>query len=96
MTGGRLYNGDNEYNLRQSFALVAEELRRQYSLGYYPKVATQQGQRRQIQVRVNRPNLAVRARDSYISGSQNTGTTAQQGNRFSVPLEPRRRQLTRE
>jgi VWFA-related protein len=65
-TGGRLYNGGSLTGISQAFAQIAEELRRQYSLGYYPKQAGQTGQRRQIKVRVNQPNLVVLARDSYI------------------------------
>ena len=34
-----------------AFANVAEELRRQYSVGYYPKRPGQPGERRQIKVR---------------------------------------------
>lgn len=64
-TGGREYRADSLQNMTQSFANVAEELRRQYSIGYYPKRAPQAGQRRQIRVRAKQPNLAVRARDSY-------------------------------
>ena len=73
-TGARLYRASDLNNLNQSFALVAEELRRQYSLGYYPKSPGQVGQRRQIRVRVNRPELAVRARDSYIVGASSNAT----------------------
>jgi hypothetical protein len=40
-------------------------LRLQYSIGYYPP-AGQSGQRRDIKVRVNQPNLVVKARDNYI------------------------------
>jgi Ca-activated chloride channel family protein len=69
-TGARLYNADSSQNLTNAFANVAEELRRQYSLGYYPKRPAQAGQRRQIRVRVNQPNLAVRTRDSYIFNPQ--------------------------
>jgi VWFA-related protein len=65
-TGGREYKADSVQNLSGAFANVAEELRRQYSIGYYPKRPAQPGQRRQIRVRANEPNLAVRARDSYI------------------------------
>ena len=65
-TGGRLYNGNSMLGLSQAFSYVAEELRRQYSLGYYPKQGGQAGQRRQIKVRVNQSNLVVRARDSYV------------------------------
>jgi Ca-activated chloride channel homolog len=74
-TGARGYRADNMYNMSEAFRLIAEELRRQYSLGYYPKSAAQSGQRRQIRVRVNQPGLIVRARDSYIStGAPGTAT----------------------
>lgn len=69
-TGARLYEADGTQNLSSAFANVAEELRRQYSLGYYPKRPPQAGERRQIRVRVNQPELAVRARDSYVFKSQ--------------------------
>lgn len=65
-TGGREYKADSLHNMSQAFANVAEELRRQYSIGYYPKRPPQPGQRRYIRVRARQPNLAVRARDSYI------------------------------
>jgi len=65
-TGGREYHADSLQNMSYAFANVAEELRRQYSIGYYPKRPPQPGQRRQIRVRARQPNLAVRSRDSYI------------------------------
>lgn len=65
-TGGRMYDADSTRNMSYAFANVAEELRRQYSLGYYPKRQPQPGERRQIRVRTNQMNLAVRARDSYV------------------------------
>jgi VWFA-related protein len=65
VSGGRLYNAEQQ-NLDAAFRSVAEELRRQYSLGYYPKKAPQAGERRSIKVRVDRPELAVRTRDSYV------------------------------
>jgi Ca-activated chloride channel family protein len=75
-SGARLYQGDTTQSLSEAFGNVAEELRRQYSIGYYPKNTAQAGQRRAIRVRVNEPNLAVRARDSYIFNPSG-GTTAQ-------------------
>jgi len=75
-TGARLYQADTTQNLSYAFGNVAEELRRQYSIGYYPKSPAQAGQRRSIRVRVNEPNLAGRSRDSYIFNPQGT-TTAQ-------------------
>ena len=71
-TGGREYQADSMQNLAVAFANVAEELRRQYSIGYYPKRPAQPGQRRQIRVRTNQPNLAVKARDSYIFNPSGT------------------------
>jgi VWFA-related protein len=69
-SGARRYRADDNRDLSSTFALVAEELRRQYSLGYYPKRTPAAGERRQIKVRVNRPELAVQARDSYVFGPQ--------------------------
>ena len=71
-TGGREYRADTLQNMSTAFANVAEELRRQYSIGYYPKRPPQAGQRRQIRVRANQPNLAVRARDSYTFNRSGT------------------------
>ena len=66
-TGARNYRADSTQNLATAFANIADELRRQYTIGYYPKSAAQAGQRRQVTVRVNQPNLAVRTRGSYIA-----------------------------
>ena len=71
-TGGREYKADTLQNMSHAFANVAEELRRQYSIGYYPKRAPQAGQRRYIKVRSRQPNIAVRARDSYIFNPSGT------------------------
>jgi VWFA-related protein len=69
-SGGRLYQANDTAQLAQAFSRIAEELRRQYSLGYYPQTAADQGgERREIKVRVHQPDLAVRARDSYVRAS---------------------------
>jgi Mg-chelatase subunit ChlD len=77
VSGARLYDAE-QTNLTAAFQSVAEELRRQYSLGYYPKNAPQTGERRNIKVRVNRPELVVRTRDSYVF-QQGGNQTAQGG-----------------
>lgn len=82
-TGGRLYNGGSLLGISQAFVQIAEELRRQYSLGYYPKKAGQAGQRRQIKVRVTQPNLVVIARDSYIYSSKNNDAPQPDKQQFS-------------
>jgi len=76
-TGGREYRADSLQNMSYAFANVAEELRRQYSIGYYPKRPPQAGQRRFIRVRARQPNLAVRARDSYIFNPSNGADVVQ-------------------
>ena len=68
-TGARLYQANDPAQLAQSFTRISEELRRQYSLGYYPGDSATSGERRQIKVRVHKPNLGVRARDSYVRSS---------------------------
>ena len=68
-TGGRLYQANDNSQLADAFARIAEELRRQYSLGYYPKTDNADNGRRQIRVKVRQPNLAVKARDSYVKSS---------------------------
>jgi hypothetical protein len=66
-TGGRVYQADKHLvNLQQAFGSIAEELRKQYSLSYYPNRQAKTQERRRIRVHVERPDLAVRARDSYI------------------------------
>jgi len=67
-TGGRIFEADTTYNLDAAFSGIAEELRRQYTLGYYPETVGQKGDRKQIRVRIKRPNLVVRAKTSYIVG----------------------------
>ncbi|CAN5583789.1 hypothetical protein BH18ACI1_BH18ACI1_24570 [soil metagenome] len=67
-SGGRIFEADTTYNLDAAFSGIAEELRRQYTLGYYPETMGQKGERKQIRVRVKRPNLVVRAKNSYIVG----------------------------
>lgn len=69
-TGGRVFRPEaTPGGLVAAFEGIAEELRRQYNIGYYPQAESQAGQRKQIKVRVNRPNLVVRSRDSYIAGA---------------------------
>ena len=70
-SGGRNFEAESTYNLDAAFSGIAEELRRQYALGYYPDKVGQVGDRKQIKVRVMRPNLVVRAKSSYIVGQNN-------------------------
>lgn len=71
-TGGRVfYPESTQASLTEAFEGIALELRRQYFLGYYPKEVGEPGERKKIKVRVNLPNLTIRARESYIVGANN-------------------------
>lgn len=70
-SGGRMFEAQSLYNVEAAFAGIAEELRRQYSLGYYPETAGKVGDRKQIKIRVMRPNVVVRAKTTYIVGQTN-------------------------
>jgi Ca-activated chloride channel family protein len=76
-TGGRVYEAGKNLNyLRDAFSQIAEELSRQYTLGYYPRKKEGSGERRKIKVRVNKSEVAVRARDSYIYKSSSAAGTS--------------------
>lgn len=67
-SGGRKFEASSMMNLEAAFSGIAEELRRQYSLGYYPETVGKVGERKQIKIRVMRPEVVVRAKNSYIVG----------------------------
>jgi Ca-activated chloride channel homolog len=64
-TGGRVYRVSSTTNLNDAFSSIADELRRTYSLGYYPKEDRNPGKVYGIKVRVYRPNLKITARNRY-------------------------------
>lgn len=68
-TAGRFYESNNT-DLTQTFAQIADELKKQYRVGYYPNETTSEtaetnDEVRQIKVQVARQNVAVRARSTY-------------------------------
>ena len=64
-TGGRVYRVSSTTNLRSAFARIADELRKIYSLGYYP--SEQRGSGTQsIRIRVYRPDLKVQTINSFV------------------------------
>jgi VWFA-related protein len=64
-SGGMLYAADNIQNLTDAFAAIAEDLRNQYALSYYPTNGVRDGSYRQIKVKVSKKGAIVRARDGY-------------------------------
>ena len=69
VTGGKMYRAEaTPGGLTAAFESIAEELRRQYVLGYYPESIGTPGERKQVRVRVDRPKLVIRTRDGYTVG----------------------------
>jgi Ca-activated chloride channel family protein len=64
-SGSRMIDVETTTDLNKAFNTIAEELRKQYWLGYYPENTERDGSYRQIKVRVNRPDIVIRARPGY-------------------------------
>jgi Ca-activated chloride channel homolog len=64
-SGGRFYEAATLGDAKQAFASIAEELRRQYGLGYYSKNDSRDGAFRKIRVQGDNPNWAIRSRLGY-------------------------------
>lgn len=67
-TGGRFIGVDGRYPAltRETFRVVAQELRHLYSLGYYPKNKAASTRRRQIRVKVKGAGVKAQGRKSYV------------------------------
>jgi VWFA-related protein len=63
-TGGKAYYNTND--LMNSVREAVEDSRVTYTLGYYPSDLKEDGNFREIRVRVNRPRLVVRHRRGYL------------------------------
>ena len=64
LSGGVVERADQLTELKAAFGRIADELRRQYLLGYYPPNNKNDKERR-ISVTVSRPGAVVRARPGY-------------------------------
>jgi len=65
MSGGVVERADRLGDLKSALGRIAEELRHQYLLAYYPTHHEKDDQSRKITVRVSRPGVIVRARPAY-------------------------------
>ena len=68
VSAGRYYSSDVA-DLKKTFNLIAEELRHQYRLGFYPENSKIDGNRHTLRVEVNAHDAIVRARRSYQATS---------------------------
>ena len=64
-SGGKLHRADTLGDLPDAFGKIADELRTQYSLGYYPTNPSRAGKYRKLQVKVLRKGAVVRTRPGY-------------------------------
>jgi VWFA-related protein len=66
-TGGRTIVVNSEKHLAEAFDQISEELRSQYTLGYYPANAAHDGKFRKIKVEMSNHDLKVLARKGYYA-----------------------------
>ena len=66
-TGGRVIEVSSEKHLQEAFNQIAEELRQQYTLGYYPSNSARDGTLRKIKVETIDHDLKVLARKGYYA-----------------------------
>jgi Ca-activated chloride channel family protein len=64
-SGGLLVDASQIENLGAAFGRIAQELRSQYSLGYYPNTLKHDDIFRRVEVRVKRPNITARTKQGY-------------------------------
>jgi VWFA-related protein len=65
LTGGALLEAGTFEGTKAAFAYIADELRNQYVVGYYPKSEKRDGKFHKIKVEVSRKDAQVRARTGY-------------------------------
>ncbi|MBC7796329.1 MAG: hypothetical protein H7Z37_05625 [Pyrinomonadaceae bacterium] len=63
-TAGRFYSNEI-INLTKTLAIITDELRYQYRLGFYPLTDEKAGTSHEIKIKVSRPEVVVRARQTY-------------------------------
>ena len=73
VSAGRFYSSDAS-DFKKTFNLIAEELRHQYRLGFYPDATKADGQRHALRVQVSTPDAVVRARRSYQAARLTNGS----------------------
>ena len=66
-TGGRTIVVRNEKNLEQAFDQISEELRSQYTLGYYSSNTARDGSFRKLKVESTRKDVDVLSRRGYYA-----------------------------
>jgi VWFA-related protein len=84
-SGGRIYRAETLGNVQEAFSNIAEELRHQYALSYYPSNTKEDGTYRRVRVQAKTPGVIIRARDGYRA----KGTPANKDEKDRPVLRPR-------
>jgi len=71
-TGGTADSERGTDGIERSYAKIAEEARTQYTLGYYSHEPFIDGKYRKIEVRVDRPDIEVKAKTGYWPSGQDS------------------------
>jgi VWFA-related protein len=80
-TGGNFDGEFRQKGIETSFAKITEEVRTQYTIGYYTHEPFIDGKYRQIEVKVLRPNLTVLAKKGYYPTAEDS-----KGNGVVTPI----------
>lgn len=86
-SGGKLYEADTKVNLEKAFKNIAISLRWQYSLGYYPESDGEDGERRNIKIRVKSGNYKVKSKESYVVSSEDKAKKEEKSEEDDKPKE---------
>jgi VWFA-related protein len=65
-SGGQLYEAQTTKKLEEAFQNISQGLRLQYTLGYYPEIDGEDGERRLIKINVKNKNYTVKTKENYI------------------------------
>ena len=66
-TGGRTIEVSSEKRLNEAFDQISEELRSQYTLGYYPKNTSKDGKFRKVRVETTNKDFKILTRKGYYA-----------------------------
>jgi len=66
-TGGRMIDVSSERKLNEAFDQISEELRSQYTLGYYPANTSRDGQFRRVKVETGNKDYRILTRKGYYA-----------------------------
>ncbi len=69
ITGGRFFK-EKKADLKDAFLQIADEMKRQYLVGFYPPAGSPAGSVHKVKVQVDRPGAVVRSKSSYRTQSR--------------------------